>query len=176
MGLALLVVSLVGVVTGWFVTDRRLQMASVLVATLALAAVAGVGLVRTDAAPSDPWPHLFLLATGALVAIGGGGPTTTLVFTLIDGAASTGQRSMAQAGQVLRGGAWIGALERAAVFATLIWGWPEGLAVVLGLKGLGRYPELRSGDSSGIAERFIIGTFTSVLWAAACAGSVLLLL
>ena len=49
-------------------------------------------------------------------------------------------------------------------------GWPEGLAVVLGLKGIGRYPELRHGDSSGTAERFIIGTFTSVLWAVACAG------
>ena len=38
-----------------------------------------------------------------------------------------------------------------------------------GLKALGRYPELRNQDHTGTAERFIIGTFTSVLWAAACA-------
>jgi hypothetical protein len=83
--------------------------------------------------------------------------------------------SMRRAGEVLRGGAWIGALERAGIFASLVGGWPEGLAIVLGLKGLGRYPELRSGERTGAAERFIIGTFTSVLWAAACAGVVRLL-
>ena len=77
-----------------------------------------------------------------------------------------------RAGELLRGGAWIGALERAAVYASLVAGWPEGLAVVLAVKGLGRYPELRDAEGSarqGAAERFIIGTFTSVLWAAACA-------
>jgi hypothetical protein len=73
---------------------------------------------------------------------------------------------------VLRGGAWIGCLERAAVYGTLVAGWPEGVAIVLGLKGLGRYPELRNQDHTGTAERFIIGTFTSVLWAVACAGVV----
>ena len=86
---------------------------------------------------------------------------------------------MKQAGHVLRGGAWIGALERVAIFATLVAGWPEGLAIVLALKGLGRYPELRAAEDgvrTGAAERFIIGTFTSVLWACACAGVVALLL
>lgn len=58
-------------------------------------------------------------------------------------------------------------MERAAVFATLGAGWPEGSAVELAVKGLGRYPKLRS---PGAAERFIIGSFTSVLWAACCAG------
>ena len=45
-----------------------------------------------------------------------------------------------------------------------------GLAIVLAVKGLGRYPELRSQEDTGAAERFIIGTFTSVLWAVACVG------
>ncbi len=96
--------------------------------------------------------------------------------------------TMERAGEVLRGGAWIGAFERAAVFAALAAGWPEGLAVVLALKGLGRYSELRGdarrggrgvlrrpGASGGVAERFIIGTFASVLWACACAGTYLAL-
>ena len=45
---------------------------------------------------------------------------------------------------------------------------PRGWRSCSALKGLGRYPELRAGgDRTGTAERFIIGTFTSVLWAAA---------
>lgn len=79
------------------------------------------------------------------------------------------EEGLRSAGLVLRGGAWIGALERLAVFAALVARWPEGIAVVLAVKGLGRYPELRSGRSPGLAERFIIGTLVSVLWAALCA-------
>ena len=51
--------------------------------------------------------------------------------------------------------------------------WPEAIAIVLAVKGLGRYPELRE---PGAAEQFIIGTLASVLWAAAVAGTGYLLL
>jgi hypothetical protein len=78
--------------------------------------------------------------------------------------------SVTEAAASLRGGLWIGLLERAAVYASVLAGWPEGLAVILAVKGLGRYPELRARLDAGIAERFIIGTFTSVLCACACAG------
>jgi hypothetical protein len=113
------------------------------------------------------------------VAVAGGGPVTAAVLRLADAGAG-GRRRSAHAEQVLRGGAWIGTFERAAVFAALAAGWPEGLAVVLALKGLGRYSELRSdapvpgagAEVGGVAERFIIGTFASVLWAVACAGTV----
>ena len=65
----------------------------------------------------------------------------------------------------------------AAVFAGLAAGFPEGVAVVLALKGVGRFPDLRHDQGrTGTTERFIIGTFTSVLWAAACAGIVALVL
>lgn len=67
----------------------------------------------------------------------------------------------------LQGGAWIGVLERTAISVTLWCGWPEGLAIVLAVKGLGRYAEL---GKDGAAERFILGTFASVLWAGACTG------
>lgn len=75
-------------------------------------------------------------------------------------------------GTVLRGGAWVGYLERAAISATLLAGWPEGMALVLAVKGVGRYPELRGPESvqTHAPETFIIGTLASVLWAAACAG------
>ena len=72
--------------------------------------------------------------------------------------------------EILRGGAWIGVLERAAVFAAIVAGWPEGIAIVLAVKSLARYPELQAGAASAAAERFIIGTFVSTLFAAGCAG------
>jgi hypothetical protein len=115
--------------------------------------------------PLDDTPrHLVLLLAGAL-AVTGGGLVTTQVFALVDKDSRT-----VRAGEVLRGGAWIGALERLAVYVALVAGWGPGLAIVLAVKGLGRYPELRNQEDTGAAERFIIGTFTSVLWAVACAG------
>jgi F0F1-type ATP synthase membrane subunit c/vacuolar-type H+-ATPase subunit K len=108
--------------------------------------------------------HL-LTAFAGILAVAGGGLVTSTVFSLVDS-----RDEVDRAGEVLRGGAWIGALERVAVFATLVVGWGAGIAVVLAVKGLGRYPELRNEQNTGAAERFIIGTFTSVLWAAACAG------
>ena len=115
------------------------------------------------------------------IAVAGGGPVTATVLWLVD--RGSRRADMDDASEVLRGGAWIGAFERAAVFATLAAGWPEGLAVVLALKGLGRYSELRGSAATaagppvngGVAERFIIGTFSSVLWACAVAGAYLVL-
>src|SRR5215211_1271250 len=64
----------------------------------------------------------------------------------------------------LRGGAWIGALERVAVTGCLLAGYPAGIAFVIAIKGLGRYPELR--EHPGSSERFVIGTLGSLVWAA----------
>ncbi|MGP5071512.1 hypothetical protein ACTXI0_03795 [Arthrobacter rhombi] len=89
-------------------------------------------------------------------------------FTLPPNEETTGTRRTNSSGQVvLQGGAWIGLLERTAIASTLWSGWPEGLAIVLAVKGLGRYAEL---GKDGAAERFILGTFASVLWACACTG------
>ena len=101
----------------------------------------------------------------------GGGPVTTLLFRLVDQDRFDQPDSLEGAAAVLRGGLWIGMLERIAVFVSLVAAFPEGIAIALAVKGLGRYPELRS---PGAAERFIIGTFASVLWASACAGVVVL--
>jgi hypothetical protein len=113
-------------------------------------------------------PDKIVTLLAAVVAVAGGGLVTTQVFSYVED--SEGVR---KAGNVLRGGAWIGALERLAVYVALVAGWAPGLAIVLAVKGLGRYPELRNQEDTGVAERFIIGTFTSVLWAVACAGVVL---
>lgn len=73
------------------------------------------------------------------------------------------------AASTLRGGHWIGMLERLAIYSAILTGFAEGIAVVLAVKGLARYPELKA-TTSGAAERFIIGTFASVLFSGACAG------
>jgi hypothetical protein len=73
--------------------------------------------------------------------------------------------------EVLRGGATIGMLERLAVVAVILAGYPEALAVVIAIKGVGRFSEL--GEAAEARERFIIGTLVSWLWAATCAAVVL---
>ncbi|GAA1153101.1 hypothetical protein [Nocardioides aquiterrae] len=152
---------------------RRIWAPASLALLLAAGAVAAT--VGEEVAIGDgQW--ILIVALGGALAIAGGGPLTSLVFDLVD-RRETAAGSMDHAGHVLRGGAWIGALERIAIYASLVAGWPEGLAVVLAVKGLGRYPELRAAEDgvrTGAAERFIIGTFASVLWACGCAGIVVL--
>ncbi|WP_132994324.1 hypothetical protein [Gordonia zhaorongruii] len=67
----------------------------------------------------------------------------------------------------LRGGRIIGLLERVGVTVCLLIGWPAGLPVILGVKSLARFSELRAPHAS---EQFILGTFASVLWACGVSG------
>jgi hypothetical protein len=133
--------------------------------TVATLALVGLALGIAWFGDVDDSHRQLLTVVAGVVAVAGGGLVTTQVFGIVDRASP-----VRRAGEVLRGGAWIGALERLAVYVALVAGWGPGLAIVLAVKGLGRYPELRSQEDSGAAERFIIGTFTSVLWAVACVG------
>ena len=133
--------------------------------------VAAAGVLAWIAGPaSDGLAEAAALA-GVIAGIVGGGPVATAVLRAAD-PAEVGVRGGPQDPEILRGGAWIGALERAAVAATLLAGSADGLVVVLAVKGLGRYAELRA---PAAAERFIIGTLASALWAAGCVGVALLL-
>lgn len=69
-----------------------------------------------------------------------------------------------QAVAALRGGTWIGILERLAITGLILVGYPTGIAILVAIKGLGRYPELR--ENPGASERFVIGTLASMVWAA----------
>ncbi len=62
----------------------------------------------------------------------------------------------------LRGGTWVGLLERLAVTGTVLLGHPEGVAVVVAVKGLGRYPEIARNPE--VSERFVIGSLASLVW------------
>ena len=150
------VTALVGLVTGR--AQRLWTVATVALVGLALA-------IAWFADDADGSRDRLLTVVAGVVTVAGGGLVTTQVFGIVDRASP-----VRRAGEVLRGGAWIGALERLAVYVALVAGWGPGLAIVLAVKGLGRYPELRSQEDTGAAERFIIGTFTSVLWAVACVG------
>jgi hypothetical protein len=69
--------------------------------------------------------------------------------------------------RILRGGAIIGVLERLAVCLAILAGQPVAIAYVVAIKGLGRFAELK--ETPVAAERFIIGTLASMLWAAGVA-------
>ena len=168
--------------------DPVLPTAAVAAALLAGAAVAAAG---AGGDPAGGWELAAAQVLGVLAATSAGSPVVRAVFRLVrreflprrvlpgepDPARPPGPSPEPSAGAspgpapetVLRGGAWIGYLERAAVAATLLAGWPEGIALALGVKGVGRYAELRQNNAP---EAFIIGTFASLLWAAAAAGPV----
>ena len=108
-------------------------------------------------------PFVIALIAAAALAI-----SAVVGWVLVRGAFS--HISPAATPGVLRGGTWIGILERLFITGGILVGSPEVIAVVIAVKGLGRYPELRETEQElrgGVAERFIIGTLTSFLWAAA---------
>ncbi len=120
------------------------------------------------------WPftigRLVVIVGFAAVAVLLGARLVTRLFRAFDARSPEGDHEgLVAAATQLRGGTWIGMLERLAIFSALVVGFPEGIAICLAIKGLARYPELQA-TSSGAAERFIIGTFVSVLTACACAG------
>nr|WP_231710032.1 hypothetical protein [Arthrobacter zhangbolii] len=111
------------------------------------------------------WVVLALLAAAAL-----GWPVTAGVLRLARDVGNPPPPPPA----VLRGGLAIGMLERLAVAAAVLADEPVAIAYVVAVKGLGRYAELK--ETPAAAERFIIGTLTSMLWAAAVAVPVRLFL
>lgn len=132
-------------------------------------------------------PYLLgLIALVALaISVAGGSVLVPALLRFADSRGRT-ERDDAQpapgpsaAARALRGGTTIGVLERLAVTGTILLGHPEGVAIVVAVKGLGRLPELagkRAGAAgtaeeadlaAAISERFLIGTLASLLWAAA---------
>lgn len=120
---------------------------------------------------SSAWVDVAAVTLIGVLAVLAGSPLTTWVFRRVDrpGLAGRGVRGMLAAEVVLKGGRTIGLLERAAVYLCVAAGWPEGIAVVVALKGLGRFAELR-GSTEGTAERFLIGSFASLVFAGALGG------
>ncbi|MBF4569528.1 hypothetical protein ITJ57_12230 [Plantibacter sp. VKM Ac-2880] len=149
-----------------------------------LAVLMATGALATALVPGTPpsGPALLLLSTFVLaVAVAGGGPVASLVLSLatkgtvapgVHGGILVGERQTGESQvigrpvEVLRGGMAIGVLERLALVAALFSGYPEAIAVIVAVKGVGRFSEL---DSAEARERFIIGSLASLLWAAGVA-------
>ena len=148
---------------------------ALLVAIVAVVTV-GTGIVALLAGSASPlvggWTWLGY-AVAVFAAFACGGPLTSCLLSLADASSRPGTPRVQRT--ILHGGSWIGALERLTMAASILSGFPAGIAVIVAIKGLGRYPDLKAGQGSGAAERFIIGTFASLGWAAACAGVGLLL-
>jgi hypothetical protein len=104
---------------------------------------------------------------GELTAAGGRPPSDVprpeRAGQVTPGRPASGQR-------ILRGGAIIGVLERLGVAVAILTGQPVAIAYIVAIKGLGRFAELK--ETPVAAERFIIGTLTSMLWAAGTAAIV----
>ena len=161
------------------VTTRRSSAVFVMIAAAIVAAM----LITVVVVPTDvPLPIALPLALlGASVAVVGGNPLTREVLrlatkgTVRDGEhggillRSAREDDAAAVREVLLGGTTIGYLERVATTLTILVGFPEGLAVVVALKGIGRFSELASAEAR---ERFIIGTLASLVWASAVAATV----
>lgn len=121
---------------------------------------------------------LILAMLGTALAVIGGNPVVRRVLTLAtrgrvaDGDAGgilvTGDDEASDAAphEVMRGGTTIGYLERLAAVLSILAGFPEAIAMVVAIKGIGRFSELASAEAR---ERFIIGTLASLLWACAVA-------
>lgn len=148
-----------------------------------------IGALLVALVPSVPptGPALVLLGVFVLaVAVAGGGPIASFVLALatkgsvapgIHGGILVEHRNPSASQvvgrpiEVLRGGTAIGILERLALVAALFSGYPEAIAVIVAVKGVGRFTEL---DSAEARERFIIGSLASLLWAAGVASILLL--
>jgi hypothetical protein len=85
----------------------------------------------------------------------------------VNGDITVPRETPSESTRILRGGAIIGVLERLAVCLAILAGQPVAIAYVVAIKGLGRFAELK--ETPVAAERFIIGTLSSMLWAAGVA-------
>ena len=113
-----------------------------------------------------PWLSILIIVAGLTVAVLGGWPITAGVLRLAGRSHDTDpHQGTGEAVAALRGGTWVGVLERLAVGGAILLAYPAAIAIVVAIKGLGRYPELRSHPAA--SERFVIGTFASMIWAAA---------
>jgi len=149
-------------------TGLMTAAAGILLLATVVSAVSPVGV------PAVIAPVVALL--GIAVAVLGGNPATRVVLTLATGgrvretpdggiliAPPRPSASSDALEPLLRGGTTIGYLERIAVAMTIMAGFPEAIAVVVAIKGIGRFSELAAAEAR---ERFIVGTFTSLVWAA----------
>ncbi|MCL3777537.1 hypothetical protein H6X68_10115 [Actinomyces sp. 186855] len=146
-----------------------LARAAVLAAALALSLTP---LVLLAPAPTT-WERVLAVVGAGLLM---GGPANDVVAALLslvrEGGAAAGAPGPGEdGGALLRGGRWIGALERLLVLVLAFSDAPAAVAAVVAAKGVIRFPEISRDAGTGAhggakAEEFLVGSFTSWLLAA----------
>ncbi len=127
-------------------------------------------------------PLLFgaaLAVLGVALSVLGGNPFSRWALAAADGGRTKegtrggilvelmAEREQPHEEEILRGGTAIGYLERSAVALGILAGFPAVIAILVALKGIGRFTELAT---PAARERFIVGTLASLLWASTVAG------
>jgi hypothetical protein len=193
---SIVVVAVAALIAAVAIDRRRHWLVAIPAAVVVVAIVLSLADVGqpTEAA----WMRLALGAGFALIGVLGGSPVVGIVLRFAQGKVPLGEHggivvtredlddgdhhdrdgkskrkrpiAVAQR-EILRGGATIGYLERLALLGALAAGQPSAVAIIIAIKGLGRFSEL---DGSEARERFIIGTLTSLVWAGTCAAAALL--
>ena len=151
----------------WFVLPAVAVVAAAIVLALALP-------YRAEGA----WPSVVVAVGFAGLGVLGGSPIVGLVLRFAQGGVELGSHGGIVVDddddhrarkEILRGGATIGYLERLALIGAVVAGQAAAIAIIVAVKGLGRFSEL---DDSQARERFIIGTLTSLIWAGASAAAI----
>ncbi|EGD56155.1 hypothetical protein [Gordonia neofelifaecis] len=147
-------------------TDAAVLRADALAAAVSVVLLASAALV---AATTDPMSGAALVAVqiAAVIAAATTGSSAVRIVLALGGIPTRADNHDDEPDAPLRGGRVIGVLERTAVAVSLLLAWPAGLGIILAVKSLARFSELRAPHAS---EQFILGTFASVLWAASFAG------
>ncbi|MBM7369172.1 hypothetical protein [Gordonia hydrophobica] len=172
----LLVLAIATSTAGWAVRRRRVDdphrsdrdvLGVDIVVTAACAVLLAVAAVV--AATTEPAGQAVVVTTAvvAVLAAAVTGSGVVRVVLAAGGIPTRADNHDDEPDAPLRGGRVIGLLERTAVAASLLLAWPAGVGVILAVKSLARFSELRAPRAS---EQFILGTFASVLWASAFAG------
>ncbi|MBX3093581.1 MAG: hypothetical protein KF680_03420 [Cryobacterium sp.] len=147
------------------------------IAPVALLVIAAILFAALGGLATAPHVSFVIVSIALLVAIGviGGSPVVLVVLEL----AGSDKNSLGEHGgilvtdagakkatrEILRGGATIGYLERLIIMGAALVGQFAAVAIVVAVKGLGRFSEL---ENAAARERFIIGTLASIAWAGAC--------
>jgi len=180
---------------GWWITVLILTIGAIgaaMIATrtrkyrLATVALVPVAIALILGSTQNPLPAdqsgLIVLTSVAMVALAtlAGSPLVSYALSLASYPAAAGEHggilvsdadSPLPQREILRGGTTIGYLERFAFIGSLMVGQPGAVAVIIAVKGLGRFSEL---ENAAARERFIIGTLASLVWAGLCAAALLL--
>lgn len=155
----------------WFVLPAVVLVAAAIIVPLVLpfnavgawqSAAVAIGFATLGVLAGSPVVGLVLRFAQGGVELGDHGG---IVVDDADGATKTTRK------EILRGGATIGFLERLALIGAIVAGQAAAIAIIVAIKGLGRFSEL---DDSRARERFIIGTLTSLIWASASAAAITL--